>query len=724
MKQGLFAELKRRHVYRVAVAYAVVGWLVIQAAATVSPYLHLPDTLTTMVIVVVALGFPVAIILAWAFEVTPGGVRRTEPADSPEARQADQQRKVGRKLDFVIIAVLALALSLAVWRPWAHRKHPVIVNVPSSGHAVASTSASAAGTAAAQSTGEAPKAIPAKSIAVLPFENLSSDKANGYFSDGIQDLILTKLADIGDLAVISRTSTMKYGSHPENLQEIGRQLGVATILEGSVQKVGDQVLVNVQLIDTRNDHHIWANSYRRTLKDVFSVEGEVASKIAATLNAKLSPEEAQRLATTLSGNAAANDLYLRAEYFTNRGITNYDTAALKQAITFYRQAIAKAPDFAQAHARLSTVESELAWFGGGGIDTATLYSDALAQAQQALKLAPDLADAHLAMGFYDYWGKGDYAAALKAFGEALTLRPNDDHALAAQAFVLRRQGKLDEAIESLRKALALDPRNTPLTNETGETYMMAGRYAEAEQTFQRALALDPTNLNARSYYGISILFDTGDLSRALQKLQGDDPALKLPRVFILEFSRRYAEALALLQSIPDTPDTFGSNLFGPKSLLLANLHHFSGDAARARALYAKALPEARAQYVALKGSPDIIQGSGLFYMAMAELGLGQTSQGLADVARMRAIAEHSADNMYAPGLLVNCAQAYAFAGKPDQAVRMLSQALASPGLGFSYSPVMLWLDPNWDPIRKTSAFRALENKYVRYRPAHIPGAQR
>jgi len=686
--------LKRRHVYRVAVAYAVVGWLLIQLASTVFPAFGAPSWVLKAVIAVIVIGFPSTLIVAWAFELTPEGVRRTEPADSPEARAPEQHRKIGRTLDRVIIGVLLVAVGLLLTNTFVWHKGV--------GHQ---------GTAAR---------APGKSIAVLPFENLSSDKANGYFSDGIQDLILTKLADIGDLKVVSRTSTMKYGSHPENLQEIGKQLGVATILEGSVQRIGGQVLVNVQLIDTHDDSHIWANSYRRTLKDVFSVEGEVASKIAATLNAKLSPAETQRLATTLSSDPAANDLYLRGEYFSNRGEINYDTAAMKKAIAFYRQAIAKAPDFAQAHAGISITEGQLAWFGGGGGDVAPLFNDALAQAEQALKLAPGLADAHRALGYYYYWGKGDYAAALKAFSEALALRPNDSNAMAAQAFVLRRQGKIDEAIEALQKALALDPRNTPLTTEMGETYMLSGRYAEAEQAFQRALALDPTNINARRYYGTSIVFDKGDLPRALEALQGDDPSLKLLRVLTLEFSRRYSDALALLRSIPDSPDTFGVGNFGPKSLMLANLYRFSGNPARARALYAKALPQARAQYAALKGSPDIIQGGGLGTVAMAELGLGQTSQGLADVAKVQAIAEQSADHVYARGLMVSCAKAYALAGKPDQAVRALSRALASHVVGFSYSPVMLWLDPAWDPIRKNPGFQALEKKYAKDRPATLP----
>ena len=555
---------------------------------------------------------------------------------------------------------------------------------------------------------------------MLPFENLSTDKANQYFADGMQDLILTKLASIGDLAVISRTSTLKYGSRPEDLKTVGRQLGVATILEGSVQKAGDQVLVNVQLIDARNDHHIWAESYTRTLKNVFSVEGEVAQKIADTLKARLSPDETRRLATTLSDDPAANDLYLQGEYFSHRGSINYDTAAMKQAIGFYRKAIARAPDFAQARAHLSINESELAWNGGGGTDTATLYADALDQAEQALKLAPDLADAQLALGFYNYWGRGDYPAALKAFSAALALRPNDIQALWGKAYVLRRQGRFHQAMGLFDKALALDPRNTSLFAERAGTLMALGQYDRAQQSFQRALALDPANATATAFSALAMVLQNGDLSGALAKAQGHNSREQMFRVYFLIWARKYDQALGMLHAMPDSPDTFNAAYIGPKALYVAYLHELRGDPARARVFYARALPQARAQYASLSGSPPINQALSLIRVAQAELGLGRTRAGLADTDRALAMGKHSRDRYNLPQLMVRCARRYAQAGRADKAVPVLSAALDTPGVGSYFSPVMLWIDPAWDPIRKTPAFRALENKYARYRPASVP----
>ena len=539
MKHGLFRELKRRHVYRVAVAYAVVGWLLIEVATQVFPFFHVPNWSIRLLVLLVVAGFPVAIILAWAFEVTPDGVRRTESAESAEARAPEQHRRVGRKLDYTIISVLALALVLALWRPWSSHPAP----------------------AASASTASPADAAPGKSIAVLPFENLSNDKTNAYFADGMQDLILTKLADIGELKVISRTSTMQYGSHPRNLKQIGKDLGVATILEGSVQKAGDQVLINVQLINAQTDAHIWAESYQRTLKNIFGVEGEVAGKIAKSLAASLSPSETKRLAHTLSTNPAANDLYLQADYFAHAGILNVDTAAFGKAIPLYRKAIEMAPDFARARAQLSITESMLAWFGGGGEDVKQLNADAQAQARQALSLAPEMTAARLAAGYVNYYGHGAYAAALKDFDAALELRPNDAKVLRARSYVQRRLGHYEAAIASQQKAFELDPRNSTSAFDLGLTYMALYRYAEAKKYLQRALALDPNNYQARSYYAFAIYYSGGEASRALKEVQGLNPGeggyfSRLVRWNILIYQRRYQEALAAVEAVPDKHKTF------------------------------------------------------------------------------------------------------------------------------------------------------------------------
>ena len=566
----------------------------------------------------------------------------------------------------------------------------------------------------------AASAIPARSIAVLPFENLNVSKKEAYFVSGMQDLILTKLADIGSLKVIARTSTMNYGSHPHNLKEIAQQLGVATLLEGSVQKVGNEVLVNVQLIDAGTGSHIWAQSYTRTLGNVFKVEGEVAQKVADALKARLSPGETRRLAAELSNSPAANDLFLRAEYFANLGTINYSTRAWKQAISLYKEAIVRAPDFALARARLSYVESILAWFGGGGENIGQLRADARTQAERALALQPDLAEAHLAIGYSDYWSRGDYTDALTAFAAALAARPNYAGAFAARGYVLRHQGHFNAAIAALRQALVHDPRNTALTYELGSTYLMANRYTEAEAAFRRALALDPHNVNARLQYSNAILLASGDVAHALAVAQGDNPQLQGWRVLLLTYQRRYRKALALLARIPDTPDNFPS-INGPKVLQQADLYALAGRRARARALYAQALPLARAQ---LKAQADNARNESAVWgiIADAELGLGHTAAALAAIAKSQALLTRSNDHAYGPTVMEFNASLYAAANRPDLAVPLLEKALAAPGIGLGYSPVLLWIDPAWDPIRHDPRFQALLEKYEKYKPAHIAPA--
>ncbi len=719
--RGFWEELKRRHVYRVAVAYVIVGWLLIQVVTQVFPVFHLPDWIDQAIVLLILIGFPIALVLAWAFDATPQGIVRTDAmpnAAETSAMPPRRSRRAGIAVGLIGV-LIALIAGGAYWHFGHHRtvasQQAVATALPVA-PGTPSTLTHRAGVTPQASAAKTPvidaQPIPAKSIAVLPFENLSADKNNDYFVAGMQDLILTKLADIGDLKVIARTSTAKYASHPGNLTTIAQQLGVATILEGSVQKVGNQVLINVQLIDARTDAHIWAQSYQRTLDNVFGVEGDVAEKIATALKAKLSPAETARLASDLSANNAANDLFLRAEYQANQGTTNYDTASWKAAIPLYKQAIAQAPDFALAYARLSFVESSLAWSGGAGLEAKQLNTQALSNAEHALKLAPNLPAAHLALGYSDYYGHDDYDAALKAFTAALALRPNNADALAAQGYVERFQGRFAAALASLQHAFALDPRKSERAYELGSTYMMTARYPDAERWLRRALALDPHNLHARIILSAAIAYATGDIPRALAELQGDDAELKSARALLLVGQRKYQEALTLLDSVPNAP----GDSAGGDAIDRAELYRLMGDMTRARSLYAQALPKVRARLARQQG---FNQASAWDDLATAELGLGHVAQGLAAIAKAQAIGEHT-PGLYDSPLMENNAALYAEANRPDLAVPLLAKALASPGIGRWYSPVMLWLDPAWDPIRKSPQFQALLKKYAKYKPAVIP----
>jgi TolB-like protein/Tfp pilus assembly protein PilF len=711
--RGFLEELKRRHVWRVAIAYAVAGWLLVQVATQVFPFFAIPGWAVRLVVILIVIGFPVAVIWAWVYELTPEGIRRTAPVDAPDARAEHGHRRIGRKLNAVIVIVVVLAVALLGWRFHAARR---AIAPPQN---AALTSAAPIAEKAPASVGM--RSVPAKSIAVLPFENLSSDKDNDYFVAGMQDLILTKLADIGDLKVIARTSTAKYASHPEDLKSIGRQLGVATILEGSVQKQGKQVLINVQLIDTNTDSHIWAQDYTRTLDNVFGVEGEVAGKIAAELDAKLSAADAVRLAAVPTRNEAAYDLFFRAEYQANRTQIVGNPTLIGAAIRLYRQAIEKDPGFALAYARLSYVESAHA-ASGGEDDAARLDAQARADAAQALGLAPNLAAAQIALGYNLYWSRRDYDGALRAFAKALALRPNDSGALEGQGLVQRRMGRFDEAIVSFERAFAQDPRNSVLADDVGSTYMMVGRYPDAERWLSRALTLSPDNIPVKEDLAHSILFGSGDVVRAMTAAAGDDSRLKVAsRVPLLIYQRRYREALDLLDGTPlDIPAnvsaTFLRYVIVGKPQTEAWLFRLLGEPERGRPLYGQVLPSLEAQ---LGSQQDLDLARVWSRIAEAELGLGHTREGLDAIAKSMAIVSGSGDRAYAPRLMRVDAQQYAQADRPDLAVPLLARALATPGIGGDYSPVMLWLDPYWDPIRRDPRFQALLQQYARYKPAVI-----
>src|ERR1700693_914611 len=404
MSEGnFFSELKRRNVYKVAVAYAIVGWLLVQIATQVFPFLEIPNWVVRLVIALVVIGFPIALVLAWAFEATPEGIKRTEVADA--------MHEHSRGKAWIYIVIIGAAISVALFFI---------------GRYTAGNNASAARTE-----------LPAKSIAVLPFENLSDDKGAAYFADGIQDEILTKLASIADLKVISRTSTAKYKSKPEDLKTVSQQLGVATVLEGSVQKAADKVRVNVQLIDARADSHLWAKTYDRDIKDVFAVESEVAQEIADSLQAKLSPAEASTLATAPTKDTAAYDLFLKGEFQLRAANVSLRPESFDQAIAWYQQAIARDPNFALAMARLAESRLSQHWF----VETFTEseLAEVKRTAEHALTLAPDLAETHVSQGLFYYYGYRHYEEALAEFGRALQLQPNNAQALEYSGYVYRRQ---------------------------------------------------------------------------------------------------------------------------------------------------------------------------------------------------------------------------------------------------------------------------------------------
>jgi TolB-like protein/lipopolysaccharide biosynthesis regulator YciM len=361
-------------------------------------------------------------------------------------------------------------------------------------------------------------AAPEKSIAVLPFENLSEEKANAYFADGIQDEILTKLAGIGDLKVISRSSVAKYKSKPEDLKTAARELGVGTVLEGSVQRAADKVRVNVQLLDARIDTHLWAKSYDRDLKDVFAVESEVAQEIADTLRAKLSRSQSNALSAAPTRDTEAYDLFLKGEYLERQAESAEIGELFDRAEIFYRQALARDPSFALGYARLANSRLNRHWFINRL--TSAQLEEVKSNIERALALAPESPEAHLVLGLFHYWVHRDYDSALRELDRTLELQPNNAEGRFMQGVVYRRRGEWRRSLAEFQRALELNPRDSSSSTELGNTYLSLRRWSEAERAFARALALDPHNINAAYHLAATYLNSTGDIRRARRAWEG------------------------------------------------------------------------------------------------------------------------------------------------------------------------------------------------------------
>src|SRR5438128_2238434 len=420
---NFFAELKRRNVYKVAVAYAIVGWLSIQIATQIFPFLEIPNWIVRLVIVLIAIGFPVALVIAWAFEATPEGIKRTEVADAMPVSAAIGHKKHA----WIYVVVIAATISVTLFFLGRY-------------------------TAGNKSVASVPNELRAKSIAVLPFDNLSRDPDNAYFAEGVQDEILTRLAKVADLKVISRTSTQRFKSAPSDLREIAKQLGVMNIVEGSVQKANDQVRVNVQLINALTDAHLWADTYDRKLIDIFSVESEIAKTIADTLQAKLTGSEKTAIAKAPTANTEAYELYLKGRSFWEKRSGDN----IPKAIAFYEEAIARDPNYALAYAGLAKAYILSPFYAGA--NRLDAYGKAKDAAFKALRLDSNLAEAHIALGKVLFISEIDFAGASREYQRAIELKPNDagaHHWFGNDILVCLE--RFEEGIAEAKRAIELDP---------------------------------------------------------------------------------------------------------------------------------------------------------------------------------------------------------------------------------------------------------------------------
>jgi TolB-like protein/class 3 adenylate cyclase/Tfp pilus assembly protein PilF len=549
-------------------------------------------------------------------------------------------------------------------------------------------------------------AAPEKSIAVLPFENLSEDKANAYFAEGIQDEILTRLSKIADLKVISRTSTQHYKSTPANLPEIGRQLGVAHILEGSVQKSGDAVRVNVQLIKAANDSHLWADTFDRKLTDIFSVETEVAKAIAEQLRAHLTGEEEQVIAAKPTDNPEAYDAYLRGLAYTLK--TADTTTNALGAQKYLREAVRLDPKFALGWALLSYVEA--ASYRNQALQpTVALREEARQAAETALTLQPNLGEALHAKGYYHYACLKDFDTAVRFFEQARQLLPNSSRILESLAYVERRRGQWDRSESYFNEAERLDPRNLHLLTQHAFTYFHHRRLPEALRKFDQVLDIAPDDLDTLGNKA-SIAQAEGDLPRAAALLaplrSGADSSVLATQVYQAILERRPAPVIPRLKEILAKPDPALGFSNGELRFFLGWAQEVAGDHSTAQGSWRQARNELEPF---LKEQPENYYLIG--DLALVNMGLGDKAAALALSERAMAANPIEKDPLTGPWFLEILARVAAQMGEPDRAIaalqKLLSISYAGPFPGGPLTPALLRLDPMFDPLRNDPRFQKL-----------------
>jgi TolB-like protein/Flp pilus assembly protein TadD len=654
---GFFDEVKRRKVYQVAAAYIIAAGGIIQLASAAFPAWELPNWALRLVIVLLLMGFPIALILAWAYDITAQGVRATPTPAGPRSH---------RRRNIVMLVMTGVAISAAAGFFLLPRV----------------------------------SAKCDKSIAVLPFENLSDERENAYFADGIQDDVLTNLSKIGDLKVISRTSVMPYRGKGSNVREIGKALGVGAILEGSVRRMGNRVRVNVQLINADTDEHMWAEDYDRDLTDVFAIQTDLAQQIVRELQAKLSPMEKAQIERRPTENGEAYLAFMQGhEIFYRPDKFRSNTEKAEQ---LFDEATKLDPNFAGAFAALARVHE---WTYRDFDPTPARKEKARVAAETAIRLQPELPEAHLAMGFYYYYCERDYQGALKEFAIAKLSLPNSPEVYMAIGAIERRQGKWKESTANLERASSLSPKDAWVLQNLADNYYANKNFEAAEKIFDRAIEAAPQSLGPRAEKANLAVAWKGDLSVMEKELTqmpaGVDPdgLVTFSRVQLLLLQRKFPDAIALVKQSPQ--DVFHYDK--PREFFEGAIYTFLNDKEKAVSAFKRARPIA--EKALREGSND---ASRHVVLGMILAGLGEKELAISEGKRAVELLPESEDALDGPKTTVALAQIYAWTGENDQALQILERSLSTPnGITIPF----LRLDPMWDPLRSDPRFQALIDRY-------------
>jgi len=687
--QRFFAELKRRKVFRVAAVYGAVAFVVLQVADILVPALHLPETFTTGIALLSILGFPIAVVLAWAFESTPEGILKTDAAATGEIEAIVAQPAASRWPSGLLALAGILALALGGWMALANRPGTTVGNTD------ARSASAPEADADTLNSGRPP------SLAVLPFDNMSRDPETLPFTDGLHDDLLTQLSKIGSLKVISRTSVQEYRDSPKSIPEIGKELDVGYVLEGGVQRAGDQFRLNVQLIDAESEGHVWAEQYtgELTVAGIFAIQTEIATQIAEALQAQLTADQRENLARVPTQDLEAYEAYRRGMEYIREG---YAEPTIRSAARFADQAIARDSTLAEAWALKSVAASSLYWFFYDRSDSITAAS--LAHARRALELAPDLSYGHWALGAWHYRVMLDYDRALEEIDRALEGMPGevDLHTLAGS--VHRRNGEMEEAIVRYRDAAELDPRQAMAPYSVGETLSLLRRYGEAEPWFRRAIEIRPDFAFPYSFMASNRVRAEGDTAGAwkiledLQDLGIYDQGME--NGAFADLYRLERDGSSIRSEVGSEPVYRNSQFFfEPGPYLTAWSWRIEGDGPRARAAFdsARVIVEAR-----LADDPDDARYHSVLGVVLA--GLGRDDEAIASAQKGLELMPPEVEAWRGTYRLRDLALVYAMTGRSDEALDLLERLLSMP------SDLSVWdlrLDPYWDGLRGDPRFEAL-----------------
>ncbi len=669
MNPGNFlAELKRRNVYKVAVAYIVAGWALSQGIAQVLPVFDVPNWVIRLIVALIIIGFPIALIFAWAFEITPEGVKRAEDVD------VNKPHTVRGPWIYIVLAGVAVSVGLFLLGRYTAPNR----------------------TASGDDN---------KSIAVLPFATLSDDRNDAYFADGVQDQILTNLAKVSDLKVISHTSVRQYKTGAErNVREIGQQLGVAYIMEGTVQRARDRLRINAELIDARTDSHVWAETYDRTAADLFAIQSELAQSIVTQLKAKLSPQQQAEIEERPTQDLDAFEFYLQGKTIIDSYLNATDVrAALLQALKSLDEAIKRDPNFVSAHCYVARANDLLFFFD---LDpTPERVSLAEAAVNAALRLRPDSAEAHFARGDYLFRCRRDYERALEELAIARPGLPNSSPFFILSGYINRRCNHFPEAERDFSTAFAIDPRNPNAYNLLADTYVLERRFPEAARVYDNVLAAGETAPIMRFRHASCLLYGAGD-SGPMRDVLTKFPDMEFAggqtptRVFMAMLDRDYAGAEKLLADSPrkDFQDIDFSFYF-PKSWYQAMIAREKGDSVKATAAF-RECREILAQRLVVK--PE--HARTIAVLAQVDANLGQKDLAIQEAQHAIDLMPISKDIYDGALVLEGLAQVYTWSGDRDHAIELVQKLLTMPGYT-NYG--RLKLHPLWAPLRGDPRFEKI-----------------